>query len=250
MARAGDLEPPPDDRIPLSEVEAVVRSVPGVERAKVVVNDWGAIESIHVIGDTSRPAKRVVRDIESALAAKIGILVDHRRISLAQVNTQEAPAFAPRLALAGYTLEVDSAAGRAWVTVRLGRSDRPEALYQGVAEARGGGSGMRNALVQAAAAALEQALPEAVRIDPGQVRSVREGEHTIWVCTLIVARSGREEVCAGAAVEAGSREEAVLRAVLDAAARASEGLELRDPEAAAEAAAYGERADGEDGEGA
>ncbi len=236
MARSTDIEPPPDDRIPLSDVEAVVRAVPGVERAKVVVNDWGAIEAIHVVGDTSRPAKRVVRDIESALAARIGILVDHRRISLAQVSSPDAaPSFAPRLVLVGYAVDVDSAAGRSWVTVRLGRSDRPAAVYQGVAETRGGGGALRTALVLALAQALEQALPDSVRLDPGQLRAVRDGDTTIWLCTLLVTRGGREEMSAGAAIEGASRDEAVLRAAVDAAVRATEGLELRDPAPTAEA---------------
>jgi hypothetical protein len=240
VARTSEIEPPPDDRIPLSEVEAVVRSVPGVDRAKVVVNEWGAIESIHVVGDTSRPAKRVVRDIESALAAKIGILVDHRRISLAQVHAPGAPALGPRLTLAGYSVEVDSAAGRSWVSVRLGRSDQPESVYQGAVEARGGGSALRQALVGALTQALDQALPEDVRIDPGQLRSVRDGDTTIWLCTLVVGRRGREEMSAGAAIEGASREEAVLAAALDAAVRATEGLELREPPAP-------ERGDGDAG---
>jgi hypothetical protein len=243
VARSNEMEPPPDDRIPLSEVEAVVRSVPGVERAKVVVNDWGAIESIHVVGDTSRPAKRVVRDIESALAARIGILVDHRRISLAQVSGADSPLAAPRLVLLGYAVDVDSAGGRSWVTVRLGRSDRPQGVYQGSAEARGGGSALRNALVAALAQALEQAVPDHVRLDPGQLRAVRDGDTTIWLSTLLVSRGGREEMFAGAAIEGASRDETVLRAAVDAAARATEGMELREPaaatDAAAEAEAYG-----------
>jgi hypothetical protein len=240
VARSNDLEPPPDDRIPLSDVEAVVRAVPGVERAKVVVNDWGAIESIHVVGDTSRPAKRVVRDIESALAARIGILVDHRRISLAQVSSAEAPSAGPRLVLLGYAVEVDSAAGRSWVTVRLGRSDRPDGAYQGSAQTRGGGSALRSALVEALAQALEQALPDNVRLDPGQLRAVRNDDTTIWLCTLVVSRGGREEMSAGAAIEGASRDEAVLRAAVDAAARATEGMGLREPEPAGQADAGAE----------
>lgn len=233
MARHGELEPPPEDRIPLSDVEAVVRSVPGVERAKVVVNDWGAIESIHVVGDTSRPAKRVVRDIESALAAKVGILVDHRRISLAQVNASDAPTFAPRLILVGYGLEVDASAGHTWVNVKLGRSDRPEVRYQGAAQTRAG-AGLGTALVQATIRALEQAVPEDVRVELGNLRSVREGEATIWLCTLVMGRRDRSEhLVVGAAVEGANRDEAVVRATLEAAVRGTEGFQLRDPADAA-----------------
>jgi hypothetical protein len=113
-------------------------------------------------------------------------------------------------------------------------------VYQGAVEARGGGSALRQALVGALTQALDQALPEDVRIDPGQLRSVRDGDTTIWLCTLVVGRRGREEMSAGAAIEGASREEAVLAAALDAAVRATEGLELREPPAP-------ERGDGDAG---
>lgn len=247
MAHRREVEPPPDDRIPLIEVEAVVRSVPGVDRAKVVVNDWGAIESIHVIGDTARPAKRVVRDIESALAAKVGILVDHRRISLAQVNAPGTRSGDPRLTLIGYGLEVDSLAGRSWVHVRLGRTDRPEVVFEGAADAGAGGGAQAAALVRATARALEQAVPDGVRIEPGRVRPVAEAEATIWLCTLIVERPGvGESLAVGASVEGTSRDEAVVRAALAAALQAAEGLSLREVAPVAEDAS-GPDTDGDEG---
>jgi hypothetical protein len=252
VARSADFEPALDDRIPLSDMEAAVRAVPGVERAKVVVNDWGVVESIHVVGDASRPAQRVVLDIESALAARVGVLVDHRRISLAQVSSAAPPRVAPRLVLVGYAVDVDHSAGRSWVTVRLGRSDRQEGAYEGAAEVRGAGSVVRTALLAALADALAQALPESVRLNPGQLREVREGPTTIWLCTLLVTRGGREDIAAGVAIEGGSRDEAILCAAVDAAVRATEGIELREPPAGqgeeALVPAFQDADDGRDGD--
>ena len=57
--------------------------------ARIVTNDTGGILEIHVVADTARSAKMVARDVESILVAKIGLSIDHRKISVAQVEGEE-----------------------------------------------------------------------------------------------------------------------------------------------------------------
>ena len=57
--------------------------------ARIVTNDSGGILEIHVVADTARSAKMVARDVESILVAKIGLSIDHRKISVAQVEGKE-----------------------------------------------------------------------------------------------------------------------------------------------------------------
>ena len=54
--------------------------------ARIVTDDAGGILEIHVVADTERSAKMVARDVESILVAKIGLSIDHRKISVAQVE--------------------------------------------------------------------------------------------------------------------------------------------------------------------
>lgn len=71
--------------------ELLLQSLKGVQSARVVVTPDGEITEIHVLTDTSLTAKQVVRNVESALLAQLGIKVDHRRISVAQASPGVVP---------------------------------------------------------------------------------------------------------------------------------------------------------------
>lgn len=78
-------------RVTEDEVERAVRRLKSVLSVRVVVDDDGAIEEIHVLIDEHRNPKQVARDIESALVNDLGFRVDHRKISVAQVRTDALP---------------------------------------------------------------------------------------------------------------------------------------------------------------
>jgi hypothetical protein len=229
-ARDGGGEVAERDRIPLEDVEALIRSVDGVQRAKVTVNDWGAIEAIHVLGDQRRPAKRVIRDIESALAAQLGIMVDHRKISLAQVAALSAEGtLAPRIVYAGHRVEVDRPTGRSWLHVRLVRQDSPDTVYEGSAEGRGAGTKLRLAAVEATLQAVAQAVTEDLWLDAPRLDPIERDEGRVWVVT-VVARlgQGQEQLCAGTAVErAGDEVGAIAEGTVAALAGLLERASLR-----------------------
>lgn len=225
MAKRSETGPGPEadpqDQVSVADVERLLAGIPGVDRAKVVVNDWGSIESIHVMGDTSRPAKRVVRDIESALAADLGILVDRRKISLAQVRTAGASKHAPgpQLVLGSYSIEADALTRRTFVRVNLVGGDDPQHRYEGAAEAGAGEGNAEDALVRATLRALEQALPTDVHVFPAGSRRLVEGPGNVWLSLVRVVRDGLgESVHAGAAVEGSAPPESVVHATLAAVA--------------------------------
>ncbi len=64
--------------------EVLLTSLKGVLSARVVVHPDGEIAEIHVLTETGLTPKQVVRNVESALLAQLGIKVDHRKISVAQ----------------------------------------------------------------------------------------------------------------------------------------------------------------------
>lgn len=79
-------------RVTAAEIESVIRSLTHINFASVVVDKGGAIQEIHALTDTTRVPKQVVRDIESAVKAKFGIELDHKKISVAQsTNGKEKP---------------------------------------------------------------------------------------------------------------------------------------------------------------
>jgi len=80
------LTPPPQAPDPwgVKRAENLIGSLTGVLSARVVVTPLGEVSEIHVLTTSDQQAKQVVRNIESALMAQLGLKIDHRKISVAQ----------------------------------------------------------------------------------------------------------------------------------------------------------------------
>src|SRR5206468_12530859 len=80
------LTPPPQAPDPwgVKRAENLITSLTGVLSARVVVTPLGEVSEIHVLTTNDQQAKQVVRNIESALMAQLGMKIDHRKISVAQ----------------------------------------------------------------------------------------------------------------------------------------------------------------------
>jgi hypothetical protein len=74
---------------PEAEVERLLRSLSGIVSAKVVSDTLGRVGEIHVLASDRLHPKQVVRNIESALSAGLGIVIDRRVVSVAQVRVDE-----------------------------------------------------------------------------------------------------------------------------------------------------------------
>src|SRR5947209_2010840 len=68
----------------VKRAENLIASLTGVLSARVVVTPLGEVSEIHVLTMSDMHPKQVVRNIESALMAQLGMKIDHRKISVAQ----------------------------------------------------------------------------------------------------------------------------------------------------------------------
>lgn len=64
--------------------ENLLTSLEGVLSARVVTTPMGEVSEIHILASNGQTPKNVVRNVESALLAHLGLRVDHRKISIAQ----------------------------------------------------------------------------------------------------------------------------------------------------------------------
>lgn len=72
--------------------EQLICSLRGVDSARIVTSPTGEIEEIHVLTTEDLSPKLTVRNVESALRAHYDLIVDHRKISVAQAaETESAP---------------------------------------------------------------------------------------------------------------------------------------------------------------
>lgn len=71
---------------PENEVERLICSLAGIVSARVVANPLGRLDEIHILASPNVGAKQVVRNVQSALGAGLGMIVDRRIISVAQIR--------------------------------------------------------------------------------------------------------------------------------------------------------------------
>src|SRR5918998_5214643 len=82
-ARSGTAESVPDPW-GVRRAENLLTSLEGILSARVVTTPLGEVSEVHVLAQAGLAPKQLVRNIESALLAQLGLKIDHRKISIAQ----------------------------------------------------------------------------------------------------------------------------------------------------------------------
>lgn len=73
----------------LIRLEEDLRRVPGIQSARIV-GDQGPTE-IHIVANHDRSPKQLVRDVQSLAQAGFGLKIDHRIVSVVQLEDDQAP---------------------------------------------------------------------------------------------------------------------------------------------------------------
>ena len=210
----------------IKRAENLITSLTGVLSARVVVGPQGDVSEIHVLTAGDVQAKQVVRNIESALMAQLGLKIDHRKISVAQTADvrpiealqQEAISTrAKKRVVVFQGLEVRPAARpqRVLVRVRLAFEEREaEAEEQGT-------DTMRNrveAAARAAAFCLDELLPDnSIALEGAQLIEAFDRK---FVMVAVHGLGGREaQLLTGTCEIRESAERSAVLAVLDATNR-------------------------------
>lgn len=212
----------------VKDVEKLLVCLPGVQKARVVVNDWGAIEEIHIITGLGRSPKQIVRDVQSALKAQWDITLDRRKVSVAQIKT-EMPEPSGRLRYSGLEIKSDVKTGKAEISVVLERSSDDEpSVYVGKAEADLAESSILFGIAKATCLAVNLTIEPPNAFYPEDVTTLRIGlkEGVAVLVTLLTPKKRHEELLGAALIRREARE-ACVRATLDALNRRLEVLPQR-----------------------
>ncbi|ABR30153.1 hypothetical protein SU69_01480 [Thermosipho melanesiensis] len=71
--------------VSVESIESILSKIPGVQAARVVMEEDQIVE-IHIVSDDEKSPKQLVRDIETVLYASLGLKIDRKVISIAQVD--------------------------------------------------------------------------------------------------------------------------------------------------------------------
>jgi hypothetical protein len=212
----------PDATSDLRELEDELCRLAGVHAVRIVGDRSGRPVEVHVLADPSKPAKQTVRDVRAVAQTMFGIELDHRIVSVAQLNTNdqntpvgiELPRGETRARIG--SINVEAVGLRAQVRVVLTANEREHTGYAEGSIA----SAARPQLVAAAALdAVRQAEPAAEAIHITSAEISRVGSNRVAVVTVVYVDPPTELVVSGSAVVRRDRDDAVARALLDATNR-------------------------------
>lgn len=212
MAKNLDTQGITEVRGTLRDYEEAIRQIREVMAVRVVAGDRGGVEEIHVLAGSGRSPKQIVRDIESSLMAQFGLSVDHKKISVAQIEEGAPVAWGTgRLRLLSVRFTTDGPRVEAEVKLEF-----DDVVHSGKSC---GPSSEVNRLRVAAEATLA-AVAEyfnsnyQLAVDDVLVLEVRSRRIVLTVMSLIA--QGGEETLVGSSLIRGPETDAVVRSVLDA----------------------------------
>jgi hypothetical protein len=213
--------------------ENLLTSLEGVLSARVVTTPLGEVSEVHVLAQAGLQPKQLVRNIESALLAHLGLRVDHRKISIAQtadmkpLETLDRHAVKQRsmqrtVLFENLATQPSSKPQRVVVQVTLSCEGRTET---GEEEAADTPRGRVEAVGRATTSVLDRLLSKGAMTLEG-ARVIQALDRNV-VFVAVQAASGRDTVLlTGTAEVKESAERAAVFAVLDATNR---WTELRRP---------------------
>jgi hypothetical protein len=196
------------------DIEAIICRLKDIIAVSVVADAAGDLAEIHVLASGGRSPKQVVRDVESALMARLGVAVDHKKISVAQVADGSPRHDHSRLKFTDVSISLNGSHTEA--TVRLAKDG---AICSGAAS----GTSSQTAQMKLIAEATLQAIAESGLTSAGitleGVEEIPLGSRKVAVVLINMLTDRGEEPLAGSSVVKQDIWKGVVNATLDAVNR-------------------------------
>lgn len=200
----------------ITEYENIIKQIKDVVSARIVTNDAGEILEVHVLARQNRGPKQLVRDIESAVMAQFGVAIDHKKISVAQLqqDSTEDRINEVRPLLVKVDLAVSGVMAEARVDLKLG-----EEVFSGKAAGPSATNNRLRLIVQATIDVLEKYLQGTCTFAVEDVLLVHLGRQEAAVVSISLVTLVGEEYLIGSSFVRGDDWESIVKATLDAVNR-------------------------------
>ncbi len=204
------------------QIEDTVRQLKDVVSVRAVLGPTGRVDELHVLVHPKRAPKQVARDIESAVRAHLDFVLDHKKISIAQVQGRSplggggAASGLPRLTFSDVALTVHGSRAEAVVHLRRGDS-----LHTGTAGGHASGFNQLRLIATAAIRAVEDSGGDdgTMVVEDLQADVSLAGRKAVVVLVSAIAPAKGEELLTGSALVRQDAWKAVVSATLDAVNR-------------------------------
>ena len=203
------------------QIEDVVRQLKDVVSVRAILNHTGRVDELHVLVNPRRAPKQVARDIESGLMAHLGVDIDFKKISIAQVQSRSALSGGSspertRLRFCDVSLTMSGAKAEAVVHLR-----RDDEIYTGSASGHASNHNQLRLIAAAALRAVENSGAEdgTMVVEDLCVQVPLAGRSAVVVLVSALGSSQGEELLTGSALIRQDIWKAVVNGTLDAVNR-------------------------------
>lgn len=204
----------PDKKDAMAGMEKLINKISGIISSKVNTNKNSEITEIHVLSDLSRSPKQIVRDIQSSVAAVYGIQLDHRLISVAQIDNGEAGYEDSRLKLAN--VQIITEKSKLTVKVCLLHDGKS---YEGSACGVNTSSSKPHIVAKACLDAVHSFLAEEFYFSVVDVQKIKIANRDAFNVVVCFLSNHGEELLIGSSLVKHDEFDAVVRATLDSVNR-------------------------------
>ncbi len=201
-------------QINVNDIESVVCRLKGIIAVSVVPDGNGGVSEVHVLAGSSRSPKQVVRDVESAVMARLGVTIDHKKISVAQVEDGAVRYDHSRLKFSDVSIAFNGS--RTEATVRL---TKDAIVFSGTASGTNSPNGQMKLIAGATLQAIEESGLADASLVLEDVCEVALGGKRVATVLVSLAGDRGEEYLAGSAVMKQDVWKGVVNATLDAVNR-------------------------------
>ncbi len=194
------------------ELEEGFSRLESIDAARVV-NQGDKITEVHIIAAAEKPAKQVVRDVQSMAMARYGLAIDRRVISVVQIRPQDLDlATVARAAL--MRIGETPNGTRTTVDVTLRHDDEE---HTGSATGPAVASARFRLVGEATIDAIEKTFPSIPPIALDAISMNTVGTREVVVAVVVTAGDrGGEDLNVGSALSNGNTDDAAVKAVLNA----------------------------------
>lgn len=202
------------------QIEDVVRQLKDVVSARAVLDAVGRVAELHVLVNARRAPKQVARDIESGLKAHLGVDIDYKKISIAQVQGRSAlgGASSERVRLRFIDVGLTVSGAKAEAVVHLRRDDE---TYTGSATGHASTHNQSRLIACATLRAVENSADQdgSMVVEDLSTQVSLAGRTAVVVLVSALSLGKGEELLTGSALVRQDAWKAVVNATLDAVNR-------------------------------
>lgn len=201
-------------KITAEQYEKAISLVEGVVSSKVVLGSNGEITEVHILANSSRNPKQIVRDVETACMIHFGVAIDHKKVSVAQLHTELPDPNWKRMTIQAISYSMRE--GNLDISVELALGGRTET---------GTASGLRTKVMElrlvaeATLAAIQRFLSKGNIFGLEHAALVPFSGREAAMVGITLISNGVEEHLVGSAYLRGDYRDAIVRATLDAVNR-------------------------------